>query len=317
MRTRSDQIAKTLLAQALEPFGKAVTEQEVCAPDPQRIDLWFVPGPLPPQPPRFLRWVVRMGERPCLIEPQSQTVEAATVRSHLRKQLTWHQVLVRRARREGRPAPELPRLWTVSPGRPRRLLEVFPAAALAGWPRGFYRLVPGLEAYLLVLDELPGGIETLVLRLLGRDRTRQQAVKELGQLPGSDPEVQQVRAFVVSLRQIIARDTTIRKRDREAFMTAVQAEFYKLQQDLIAQGVEQGVQQGIQQGLQQGIAQGVEQGIEQGLREGIRTLCEVLEIPLTAARERRLEGLDRGGLRTLLRHLKTRRAWPAAGRRRR
>lgn len=77
-------------------------------------------------------------------------------------------------------------------------------------------------------------------------------------------------------------------------MTAVQMEFQKLQEALFEQGIEQ--------------------GIEQGLRESVGEICQVLDIPLTPARQRQLDALDAVGLRDLLVHLRRERRWPSRGR---
>jgi hypothetical protein len=49
---------------------------------------------------------------------------------------------------------------------------------------------------------------------------------------------------------------------------------------------------------------------EQGLEQGIASLCRVLGIELTPARQAHLHGLDAAGLGQLLRHLEIERSWP-------
>lgn len=328
MRKRGDRLLKTILAQALEPFGRTVIEQEVASVDAQYIDLWYMPGVPPRVVPAYLRLVARMAARASLLEPSSTTIEVDTIRGNLRKQLNWHHQLCLPARRRGAATPEpphqksarppLPFLWTISPGRPDAVLRTFGGVAMSalskddGWPRGFYHIGQGLELGLVVISELPTGqtgpmgIETLVLRLLGTQRVREAAVAELADLArlGLAPgELAELRAFVISLRQIVGRDKKIGSKEREAFMTTVQAEFQKLEQDLI--------QKGIGKGRKLGRDEGREEGREEGLRGAIAQVCQAQDIPLTPARKRQLGAMKMDALNELLVQLLKQHRWPS------
>ncbi len=64
------------------------------------------------------------------------------------------------------------------------------------------------------------------------------------------------------------------------------------------------------EGVREGEAKGLREGEAKGLREAVRTASELLGIELDEARERELAGVDEAGLRALLTHLETARAWP-------
>ncbi len=78
----------------------------------------------------------------------------------------------------------------------------------------------------------------------------------------------------------------------------------------LREGEAKGLREGKTEGLREGKTEGLREGEAKGLREAVRTACELLGIALDEARERELAGVGEGGLRALLAHLKTARAWP-------
>src|SRR5688572_24461531 len=103
MRNQTDHLAKRILYEAIAGSGSSHVELSVPAPDPQRIDLWHVPGIRQIEPPRWLRLPYRMVERPCLLEPSSRPPGPLYLRQNQRKQLTWHHRLCLTEKRAARP----------------------------------------------------------------------------------------------------------------------------------------------------------------------------------------------------------------------
>ena len=107
-----------------------------------------------------------LSEEPSLFEPFRNTPSLARVRRCLRKQLTWHHELQRRARVAAGKAEEdadadddapqlvpFPWLVIISPGRPETVLEVYGCKEVRP---GVYEAVSGLHMRVVVLAELPG-----------------------------------------------------------------------------------------------------------------------------------------------------------------
>ena len=130
---------------------------------------------------------------PSLFEPFSITPSLARVRRCLIKQLTWHHELERRARvaagkaeedadaaDDAQPVVPFPWLVIISPGRPETVLEVYGCKEVR---RGVYEAVAGLHMRVVVLAELRGERETLLLRMLGTGRLLGAALADLSALP--------------------------------------------------------------------------------------------------------------------------------------
>jgi hypothetical protein len=184
----ADQLSKNILRDALSLASTSETEVEVLAAT-QRIDVYAVPDPARAEERARMGLLGWLSAEPALFEPFRNTPSLGRVRACLRKQLTWHHELERRARvaagqadEDDDPPAALPFPWLVviSPGRP--------GTALAGYGckeilTGVYEAVPGLLLRVVVLSELPRTRDTLLLRLLGPERLRTDALDDLEALP--------------------------------------------------------------------------------------------------------------------------------------
>jgi hypothetical protein len=155
MHNLSDQLGKNLLRDALSRATSAETEVEVLAAA-QKIDVYCVPDPAREAERAEMGWLGELCATPTIFEPYRNTPNLRLGRHCLRKQLTWHHELERRANAQARaqtaaaappqedtdaqPAVPFPELVIVSPGRPDTLLEAY------GFQQarpGLYRAVPG------------------------------------------------------------------------------------------------------------------------------------------------------------------------------
>jgi len=172
----------------------AETEVEVLAAT-QKIDVYCVPDPARGAERAEMGLLGELSAERSLFEPFSDTPNLHRIRRCLRKQLTWHHELERRARvaagyssqdvasdLEGSSRETVPfhALVVISPGRPE--------AALHGYGcklerPGVYSAVPSLVMRIVVLAELPRTRETLLLRLLGKADVMRAAVADLSALP--------------------------------------------------------------------------------------------------------------------------------------
>src|SRR5262245_55109407 len=93
----SDQFTKNLLRDALSRASAAETEVEVLAAT-QKIDVYSVPDPARDAQRAEMGWLGELSARPAIFEPYRNTPGLRLGRHCLRKQLTWHHELERRAR---------------------------------------------------------------------------------------------------------------------------------------------------------------------------------------------------------------------------
>ncbi len=70
-------------------------------------------------------------------------------------------------------------LWILSPSAGITVLEGFGAKLRPDWPEGVYFLPSLYRTAIIAINQLPVTAETLWLRLLGRGKTQDQAVREL------------------------------------------------------------------------------------------------------------------------------------------
>lgn len=139
----------------------------------------------------------------------------------------------------------------------------------------------------MVISELPRTRETLLLRLLGSRRARQEAVAEIHAVPLTDPEGLALREFLGCLQHLVCHDTQIVGENRQDIMTAAMAEIKQMQRQFFNQGV------------------------EKTLRQAVMDLCEVVGVEITPQRRAQIQELDMEGLERLRQGLKQTRAWPS------
>ena len=168
MRHRRDQLGKDLLDILLGRWGTLRTEDPVPAADLQRADVSFVPtAPLP----EFLGLLARLAVNPCLFELFSDSPKREAFYGCMRKFLQWRHAILKRFR-----AAEV-MCWMLCAARPTLALTELGFTRDARYPAGVYTV--GWSFGVVILDELPRVQDTLMLRLLGRDHTRDLALDEL------------------------------------------------------------------------------------------------------------------------------------------
>ncbi len=171
MRHRRDHLGKDLLDLLLSRWGTLRTEVPVPATDAQRADVSFVPrAELPPS----LGLLARLGAVPCIFELFSEGPSREELLACQRKLLQWRHALRKRHR------DAEPMCWLLCAERPTLALHALGFAADGETP-GIYRNAYGLRV--IVIDELPRTGDTVLLRLLGRDATREGAIDALPSLP--------------------------------------------------------------------------------------------------------------------------------------
>jgi hypothetical protein len=229
MHNRSDQFSKNLLRDGLSLVSAAQTEVEVLAAT-QKIDVYCVPDPAREAERARMGLLGELSSAPSLFEPFHGTPSLRQVRRCLRKQLTWHHELERRARAAAgsvvpdedaeapsQPTVDFPALVVISRGRPETVLDAYgfkPAQA------GVYQAVPGLVLRVVVLAELPRTRATLLLRLLGSGRRFREALSDLATLPDGAWEKSVATPLLVHFRFASHEPTTDEEDDVSAEIRA-------------------------------------------------------------------------------------------------
>ncbi|XXT18859.1 hypothetical protein WME94_52395 [Sorangium sp. So ce429] len=263
MHNRSDQFAKSLLRDGLSLVSAAETEVEVLAAT-QKIDVYSVPDPAREAERAGMGLLGELSAEPSLFEPFHRTPSLRSVRQCLRKQLTWHHELERRARAAAgsaapdadadappQPAVHFPALVVISPGRPETVLDGYRCEPAQP---GVYQAVPSLVMRVVVLVELPRTRATLLLRLLGSGRLLREALADLAALPDDAWEKSIAKPLLVHFR-LGAQEPTIEKEDEVS--AEIRAWFEEYEQKLRAEARKEGRREGLNEGRAEEAARAV------------------------------------------------------------
>ncbi|WP_437634452.1 hypothetical protein [Sorangium sp. So ce854] len=272
----------------------AQTEVEVLAAT-QKIDVFSVPDPARAAERARMGLLGELAAEPSLFEPFHGTPSLRQVRRCLRKQLTWHHELERRARAAAgavvteedadaptQPAVDFPALVVIGRGRPETVLDAYRCEPVQP---GVYHAVPGLVLRVIVLAELPRTRATLLLRLLGSGRVLREALADLAALPDDAWEKGIARPLLVHFRLGTNEPTTDEEDEVSAEIRAWVEEYEKnLRAEARTEGRREGLNEGRREGLNEGRREGLNEGRREGLNEGRRE----------GLNEGRREGLNEG-----------------------
>lgn len=242
MRFYRDVYSKKLLQEALDPVDAVEAQKQVAPHDPQYCDLFCQPrvDRLPKSEVLHLGVLWDMTAQICTIEPCSKTPTVTDLRGLARKQLNLHHELCKSASDVALPVPQQ---WILSPGLPVGAVASVAAASVAGWPPGFYRSVDLLNQWIVVLAELPKTAETRLLRLMGPDEMRQEAIQEISALADEDPTrkplIVILHEMVYFLVQQVESDAELSATEKSQ-MTQLRQEFEQFQTNLLQKGAARG-----------------------------------------------------------------------------
>jgi hypothetical protein len=179
-----DQLSKQYLEEFLAPIGTVQRQYEIPG-ESKFVDVWFVPTPNAIQ--EDLGLLGRMVQQPCLFEPYRNVPTRTEVRVSVMK-LVWVQEDERRkVQMDELPEEDLPWLWILAATTSKPLLEAAEGKVKADWLPGVYFLSGIFKSAIIAIDQLPETEETLWIRLLGRDKTQERAIREVFALPPEHP----------------------------------------------------------------------------------------------------------------------------------
>ncbi|MDP5015760.1 MAG: hypothetical protein NWQ43_00330, partial [Dolichospermum sp.] len=188
-RQQHDQFAKQYLEELLSPLGTVEISREV-TDEVRQVDIFFSPIPSPKVDPQSLGLLGRIAQSTALLEPFRNPPNKTEVRNCIIKLFSIYGDFQRKAKRENTSLAEtnLPFLWVLAPSASTGLIESFGAKLdLDNWLPGVFFLPDAFKTAIVAINQLPVTNETLLCRLLGRDKVQQEAVKQLVALAPENP----------------------------------------------------------------------------------------------------------------------------------
>lgn len=219
-----DQLSKQYLEELLTPIGSVKRQYEVPG-EAKFVDVWFVPGATTMQQATDLGLLGRIAQTMGLLEPFRNAPTRSEVRTCLLK-LIWIQEDERRKAEQagqGLKETDLPQLWILAATMTRPVLQAFKAEVDASWLPGIYFLGEGLKTAIVVIDQLPETEDTLWLRILGRDRTQERAIRAVLTLPADHPKRNGILRLLASWKVRIEIEELLNFTDQEAIMALSEA----------------------------------------------------------------------------------------------
>ncbi len=270
-----DQFAKNYLEELLSPLGRVEISKEI-TDETRQIDLFFSPHPDRQITVDNLGLLGQIALNSALLEPYRNSPTRADVRNCLSKLTAVFAELQRQAKRENSPYNEenLPRLWILAPLVSETILNGFGAALDRNWPEGVYFLPPLQRTAIIVINQLPVNFHTLWLRLLGKGKTQNQAVRELLELPIGNNYRQNVIELLLSWRVSVEIQNILEEEDREVFMTLSQT-YLEWKEGVRRQAREEALEEG-RQAREEALEEGLQAGLQAGLQEARRGMIENL-----------------------------------------
>jgi len=182
---------------------------------------------------------------PCLLEPFRNPVDRAEFRNCLLKLLLLHSDLQRKAKRQKTTLQEadLPNLWLIVPTASAELRRSFAAAQPSSWMKGVYLLPESYRTGLVVIHQLPKTVDTLWLRLLGRENVQKQAIREFTTLSDAYPLRDSIGDILSSWRTTLEERGNLNEQEGELLMNLSPA-YLQRKQEILEEGRQEGTQAG-------------------------------------------------------------------------
>ncbi len=254
-----DQFAKQYLIELLIRFGQVEASKDISS-EVRQIDIFFIPSPQATNNLNSLGLLGRIASTPVIIEPFRNPVTSTGILTCLGKLISIREQVARQSHQNNQPTNPSPKLWILSPTISPELLASCQATAdESQWLKGIYFLPEIFKTAIVAIHQLPRTPETLWLRILGRGRVQQQAIRELETLPENNPWRESTIELVCNLLAILE----LRQRQQE--------ELDAEEQELVMQ-LSPIYLQRLEEATQQGIEQGIERGAERERRNTVETL---------------------------------------------
>ncbi len=264
-RNIHDTFAKEWMQELLADFGRVEVEKPISG-EVRTIDIVFYPDLGSIESLQALGLMGKMLAQPSLVEafrnatPKWEILncrdKSFDVRAELRRQA--------KARKQRLRELEEPMLWILSPTMSPAMQKLFCVVEKPGWGGGIYFLPAPDRTAVVAIHHLPKNLDTLWLRLFGRDKVQAEAVTELLALPQTHPYRQETLRHLMIL-QVNLKIRQNKTRNIQEVMMSLAPAYEKWLEETLAQGRQEGRQEMksdpvYQQQLQETLAQGRQEG---------------------------------------------------------
>ena len=233
------------------------------------VDVYWLPSPKAAKTDfQALGLLGRMVSQSCLLEPFHSPLQPDDINNCLLKLLMVQSVPEKKAEKAEKEKPKTdkqpkkpqPYLWIFATSVSDAVLDDFGAKPQsAEWCEGIYCLPKALNTGIVAINRLPQTKDTLYLRMLGKGKVRQQAIKEfLALFPQTEPLRQSVLDLLLKYRIYLGekeKQTALSEDEKELLMN-LSLVYKTWKQDILQQGMQLGQQQGRQEGRQEGRSEG-------------------------------------------------------------
>jgi hypothetical protein len=250
-RTLHDEFAKDWMQEFLSDFGTVQTEFPISG-EVRSVDVYFEPDH-----DRFPAPIGQLGRiitTPCLLEPFRNAIPAVEICNCRTKSTILGQNLVRQAKTQKARFRFADRLflWMISPTLSQRMQQKFCMHQSPSWGDGIYFLPEGDRAAVIAVHQLPETLDTLWLRLLGRDNVQRRAIAELLALPKHHPYRDLSLRHIAVLHKNLKARQNLTKHLREITMS-LSITYEQIETKLLQQGREEGREEIARELLREGM----------------------------------------------------------------
>ena len=214
--TPFDRLGKEMVRDAVE--GRCTVESDAEVPaSTRRVDLWITPREECSCAPDPFGLLGRITSTPVTLEFFHNPPSGEELHLCLLKYGEFRRFLARK-----KTLPPIPTQWVISAGRPDMGIIGLGFHPVAGALQGIYESPPLHYTRLVVVSELPGTRDTLLVRLLGAGAVLKNAIAELEALPEDAPERRLALPILLRLRLAVPSDPARQTSDDQEFLMNTQ-----------------------------------------------------------------------------------------------
>ena len=191
-RQKHDQYSKQFVAELLKSQGSVTVNYEICPGEAHHADLYFKPHATADF--HTLGLLGKIAAHPSLLEPFRKPPTKIEFQICLQKLFTLRSELLNEFDRYKKSLPEdekvkplpedeLPHLWILATSVSDNSLNFLGVKPKRGWCDGVYFSPDAFRTAIVSINQLPKTPDTLLLRLLGKGATQQQAINEIRAFP--------------------------------------------------------------------------------------------------------------------------------------
>ena len=156
-----------------------------------------MPSQSVPTTPLTLGLLGKLAQTSCLFEVYRNPVTSSEIRACLTK-------LFEIQNKKVSEYETLPTLWILTPTLSKRILEEFGAEEqVERWSKGVYISSSGYYLGIVVIHQLPVTSNTLWLRILGKGRVQEEAIREVKNLPANHAKKNSILDLVYGLLTVL------------------------------------------------------------------------------------------------------------------